>query len=828
MDASRQKTVWILGTHGVPACYGGFETAAEHIGRGLAKRGWRVVVYCQLPGRGPVMWDAWEGLERVKIHETRPGWLGTASFDLASIRHVLAYANSDDVCLTFGYNTGVFNVAQRLRRLPNVINMDGMEWTRRRWGLARQGVLLANERFAGHVGDIIIADHPHIAIYLRRHFGPKRVEIITYGAESCDDAPTDELSRLGLVPGEFATIVCRPIPENSVLEMVRAWSRRPRGHTLAVLGAYDESNPYHAQVLHDATSEVRFLGAIYDPAIVRALRYHSSVYLHGHTVGGTNPSLVEAMAAHNAVIAHDNVYNTWVAGPDNAYFRSIDDLDRTISRLLADPEARARMGRASFDRYLEEFTWDHITDLYEKALLRAMAGRQHRRPLGRRRVAAGYVPLSVSPGSSLRVRTSGVQLDAEAHPRAERSPQTLAPTQPISLALVGLGKMGLSHAAIAQPHPSVRFVGACDASPFVRKLVSRFTPIPVFSDYTRMLDEVRPAAVIVATPSKTHIEMVRAALDRGINVFCEKPLFIDTMTGVELTQLAQKQGLVTSVGYHNRFVATFEEVKKLLVAGAIGDVTNALAEAYGPVVLAPTSGGWRSDREAGGGCLFDYAAHPVDLLAWYFGPLTGAQGSRLDSIFSAHTDDAVSSILRFGDVTAQLSVNWSDESQRKMATRITVWGRLGLIYADRQEIRVYLRGNAPIPEDYHAGWNVKYTTELTPAPYYYLRGEEYSAQLDDFFRRCETHEQNGRNTFSSGSVTDRALAMIVDDARGNAVPKAGPSSPLALTNGSASTPSRRMNLLGFGQAISQSRRSYRTATAQEVASSAALRGPERS
>ena len=182
-------TVRVLGTHGVPAAYGGFETAAENIGLYLARHGWRVVVYCQADGEGPVQVDVWRGLERVTIRERRPGWRGTSSFDLKCIRHAMAEHRPGDVWLTFGYNTGIFDVLPRLRRIPNVINMDGMEWTRSRWGPVKQGILLTNERFAGMVGTVLIADHPHIARYLRRHFGSRRVTTITYGAHELPGAP---------------------------------------------------------------------------------------------------------------------------------------------------------------------------------------------------------------------------------------------------------------------------------------------------------------------------------------------------------------------------------------------------------------------------------------------------------------------------------------------------------------------------------------------------------------------------------------------------------------------------------------------------------------
>jgi glycosyltransferase involved in cell wall biosynthesis len=374
------STVRILGTHGVPASYGGFETAAENIGLYLRDQGWRVIVYCQLPGSGPVEVDEWNGLERVMIHEPRPGWRGTSAFDLTSIRHAVSEHADGDVWLTFGYNTGVYNVLPRLRGIPNVINMDGMEWTRKRWGVIKQGILLANERLAGWVGSILIADHPVIATYLRRHFGRRRVRTITYGAHEVTEAPTTALDDLNLTPDGYAMIVCRPIPENSVLEIVAAWSRKRRGMPLLVVGPYGDDDPYHVQVKSAASDEVLFPGSIFDPARLQALRFHSALYLHGHTVGGTNPSLVEAMAAGSAVVAHENPYNSWVAGPESAYFRGSDDLADLLDTLLPDRERRRAMGDAVRNRFRAEFTWQKIGSEYESSLLAARERRKHSQP----------------------------------------------------------------------------------------------------------------------------------------------------------------------------------------------------------------------------------------------------------------------------------------------------------------------------------------------------------------------------------------------------------------------------------------------------------------
>lgn len=381
------RTVRILGTHGVPAAYGGFETAAENIGKYLRDRGWRVVIYCQLPGDGPIEIDQWHGIERVKIQEPKPGWRGTSAFDLTSIRHAMAVRTPDDVWLTFGYNTGVYDVLPSLRGVPNVINMDGMEWTRKRWGLAKQGILLANERLAGLVGDVLVADHPVIATYLSRHFGSRRVQTITYGAHELLDAPTDPLADLDLTPGDYAMVVCRPIPENSVLEIVTAWSERTRGMPLVVVGPYVEDDPYHRQVMAAASQEVLFPGAIFDPDRIGALRFHAALYVHGHTVGGTNPSLVEAMAVGNAVVAHDNPYNTWVAGPGNAYFSGADDLADLLDEVLPDAARRRAMGESSRARFRAEFTWEKIGADYERALESATVRRTRRRNRPSRRSA---------------------------------------------------------------------------------------------------------------------------------------------------------------------------------------------------------------------------------------------------------------------------------------------------------------------------------------------------------------------------------------------------------------------------------------------------------
>lgn len=366
------KTVRILGTQGIPANYGGFETAAENIALYLVSRGWRVIVYCQSQGTGEPVESVWNGIECVTIPVDIEGWRGTARFDWLSIAHACQHR---DLCLTFGYNTGIYNFRQRMLGIPNIINMDGIEWSRARWGFTKQAILYVNERFSAMFGDHLIADHPEIEKYLLTRAPKRKITTLTYGADPIPDAPTAPVTEFGLEPGRYLTLIARPIPENSILELIAGFSRRPRGYKLVVLGNYNPSDAYHARVLKAASDEVVFPGAIYDKDTVKALRFHGVGYLHGHTVGGTNPSLVEALAAGNPVLAHDNAYNRWVAGEAALTFTDEASVDAQLGKLLADDALRARMKRAALKRFNEEFTWQHVAGQYEQLMLKVLEER---------------------------------------------------------------------------------------------------------------------------------------------------------------------------------------------------------------------------------------------------------------------------------------------------------------------------------------------------------------------------------------------------------------------------------------------------------------------
>jgi predicted dehydrogenase len=346
---------------------------------------------------------------------------------------------------------------------------------------------------------------------------------------------------------------------------------------------------------------------------------------------------------------------------------------------------------------------------------------------------------------------------------------TYKSTESVNIGIVGLGKMGLSHLALFNAHPDVRLAGVCDTAAYTLGVLGKYTGVETYSDYDKMLEEATLDAVVIATPSDFHVTMVRKALEKGLHVFCEKPLTLSLGDSAMLAALAEGRGLVTQVGYHNRFLSTFGEARAMLAAGALGTVTHISGQAYGPVVLKPKGSTWRSQSSAGGGCLYDYAAHVINLLNWYGGTPIAVGGSVLPKIFSKEVEDAAFCTFFFpNDVTGQISVDWSDASYRKMSTSVTIRGTGGRLTVDRQECRVYLTEQPDDLPGYKEGWNVRYTTDLTKPVWFYLRGEEYSAQVEAFVDRITGATSTTVNDFRSAAATDATIAMVVADAEGEA------------------------------------------------------------
>jgi scyllo-inositol 2-dehydrogenase (NADP+) len=331
----------------------------------------------------------------------------------------------------------------------------------------------------------------------------------------------------------------------------------------------------------------------------------------------------------------------------------------------------------------------------------------------------------------------------------------------VRIGIVGAGKMGLSHFAIANALPETAVVAVCDTSRYVNSVLNKYVGVQTFTSYQELIDESRPDAVIVATPTSTHFECAKYALERDVHIFVEKPLTLSPAESLALSELAVQRQRVNQVGYHNRFIGTFQEARRLVRAGALGKVSNIHGSAFGQVVVKEQNRTWRASKSEGGGCLHDYACHVIDLMNFLLGPPAQVLGAKLQTIFSQNVDDAVSAVFAYpSNASGILETNWSDESYRKMTTTVTIQGTLGKLIVDRQELKLYLREGRGF-EDYVEGWNSRFITGLQKPVGFYLRGEEYSAQLEAFTEAIRTGNMAHENSFASAYETERVLDLIL-------------------------------------------------------------------
>lgn len=360
---AEQRSLYILGTRGVPAAHGGFETFAHRFAQHMRDQGWRVTVYCQadegLPG--PVV-DEWQGIRRVTF-VAGSGALGTMKFDWACVRHAL---KERGVMLVLGYNTAVFSALLRLTGNPVVTNMDGIEWKRAKWPWHGRLWLYLNEWVGAVTSSKLVADHPEIAKHLARRRRVEDIAMIPYGADPILQAPSEPVEAVGLTAGRYLVSIGRIEPENNILEMIEGYVASSSKLDFICLGKLEpDTNSYHARVMQAGKGRVIFPGAIYDSSVVQALRFHAAAYCHGHSVGGTNPSLVEALGAGNAVIGHDNPYNRWVAGGEQFYFRKASEFASILEMIGNNPEALATAQRGARGRFRAALTWHPVLKAYE-------------------------------------------------------------------------------------------------------------------------------------------------------------------------------------------------------------------------------------------------------------------------------------------------------------------------------------------------------------------------------------------------------------------------------------------------------------------------------
>ncbi|MDP3405211.1 MAG: DUF1972 domain-containing protein [Brevundimonas sp.] len=358
-----RPALYILGTRGVPAAHGGFETFAERFALHMVEQGWRVTVYCQVDAgpSGPIE-DVWRGVRRITF-VANAGATGTMKFDWACTRHAM---KERGVMLVLGYNTAAFSTLLRLAGNPVLMNMDGIEWKRAKWPWHGRIWLYLNEWIGALTSTKLIADHPEIARHLNRRRRRADIVMIPYGADQIEIASTEPVTARDLTPGNYVISIGRIEPENNILPMILAFAAKPRDLGFLCLGKLEPyKNAYHRAVIEAGAGRVLFPGAIYDSSVVQALRFHAAAYCHGHSVGGTNPSLVEALGAGNAIIGHDNPYNRWVAGEDQFFFADAKQCGSVFDQIMEGPLALTKARSKARARFLEAFRWEPILDEYE-------------------------------------------------------------------------------------------------------------------------------------------------------------------------------------------------------------------------------------------------------------------------------------------------------------------------------------------------------------------------------------------------------------------------------------------------------------------------------
>ena len=363
---SRKKQLFIHGIRGIPATHGGFETFTEKLAPYLVEHGWDVTVYCQELGDGEWYEGEWNGVKTIHVPVSSDGAKGSIIFDWLTVKDAI---KKDGLNLTLGYNTAVYSMLFRLKGKTNVFNMDGIEWKRQKWSLPAKIWFFLNECAGNWLGNHLIADHPQIKKHLQARVSGKKITVIPYGADRHDSADAEVLKDYGLTEQGFYLVVARPEPENSILEIVSAYSSQKRNYPLVVLGNFDvENNAYHKKVVDSASEDVKFVGAIYDHNIVNAFRFYTRAYIHGHQVGGTNPSLVETLGCGSPVLAHNNRFNRWVAGEGAKFFQDQFECKAMIDQLDASDEHVEAMRAASYQRHSEDFQWEMVMSAYNDLL----------------------------------------------------------------------------------------------------------------------------------------------------------------------------------------------------------------------------------------------------------------------------------------------------------------------------------------------------------------------------------------------------------------------------------------------------------------------------
>lgn len=360
-----QRSVAIIGTRGYPSYYGGFETAVRRLAPYLAEHGWDVTVYSRRAG---VRLDDESCDPRVRVVFTgglNSKSLSTLSYGFTSSLH--AAARKPDVALIMNVANCFWLPFLKMRGVRTVVNVDGMEWLREKWGRLAKAMFRAGARATARWADDIVVDSREIGRLWKEMFERDGV-FIPYGG---DRTPTLPLPELGLAKGEYAIMVARLVPENSIEVFLEAALRMAATRDVVIVGSAGYGGPLEDKVkdVVNSSDRIHWFGHISDDALLHSLWQHAGVYFHGHTVGGTNPALVQAMTLGTPVVAVDTVFNREVLDETGIFVASdADEVASTLLAVLDDPALQEDLGHRVQARAYEHYSWELVNTRYERAI----------------------------------------------------------------------------------------------------------------------------------------------------------------------------------------------------------------------------------------------------------------------------------------------------------------------------------------------------------------------------------------------------------------------------------------------------------------------------
>ena len=342
---------------------------------------------------------------------------------------------------------------------------------------------------------------------------------------------------------------------------------------------------------------------------------------------------------------------------------------------------------------------------------------------------------------------------------------------PVRIGIIGAGRMGLTHLAILNTDPRVEIASVADTSRTVLEVLGRHVRCRTFRDYDRLLADDPPDALVVCTPPTLHYDILRAALEHRMHVFCEKPFTVSAARAHELADGFEAADLVNQVGYVNRFNDVFAHVRELLDADVLGRIQRYRTDIVSATLTRPQNGsgdGWRSSHATGGGVTYEMGSHAIDLMNFLLRKKPDSvTGTVMNRVYSRDVEDVVSTTLLHEDGCAgTMLADWCNRTVRKPANRIEIAGEKGRISADQYSVRIWLEKGDP-ERGLEEGWNTRYITDVFQPVPYYVRGNEFTRQLRHFTANVSGERANGHCTFRMGAETHDVIESMFEDGNSN-------------------------------------------------------------